>query len=93
MHLAVTHHTAAEIIYQRADSEQPYMGLTTWKKAPDGRVQKSDTIVAKNYLSDSELSQLNLITTAFLDMAESRAAAIRSSEPKSTYLTEAGKRI
>ena len=50
------------------------MGLTTWKKAPDGRVQKSDTIVAKNYLSDSELSQLNLITTAFLDMAESRAA-------------------
>ena len=74
MHLAVTHQTAAEIIYQRADSEQPYMGLTTWKKAPDGRVQKSDTIVAKNYLSDSELSQLNLITTAFLDMAESRAA-------------------
>lgn len=73
MHLAVTHHTAAEIIYQRADSERPYMGLTTWKKAPDGRVQKSDTIVAKNYLSDSELSQLNLITTAFLDMAESRA--------------------
>ena len=51
-----------------------YMGLTTWKKAPDGRVQKSDTIVAKNYLSDSELSQLNLITTAFLDMAESRAS-------------------
>ena len=74
MHLAVTHHTAAEIIYQRADSEQPYMGLTTWKKAPDGRVQKSDAIIAKNYLSDSELSQLNLITTAFLDMAESRAA-------------------
>ena len=73
MHLAVTHQTAAEIIYQRADSEQPYMGLTTWKKAPDGRVQKSDTIVAKNYLSDTELSQLNLITTAFLDTAESRA--------------------
>ncbi len=73
MHLAVTHQTAAEIIYQRADSEQPYMGLTTWKKAPDGRVQKSDTIVAKNYLSDAELSQLNLITTAFLDTAESRA--------------------
>lgn len=73
MHLAVAHQTAAEIIYQRADSEQPYMGLTTWKKAPDGRVQKSDTIVAKNYLSDTELSQLNLITTAFLDTAESRA--------------------
>ncbi len=73
MHIAVTNHTAAEIIYQRANSEQPYMGLTTWKTAPGGRIQKSDTIVAKNYLSDTELSQLNLITTAFLDRAESRA--------------------
>ena len=51
MHLAVTHHTAAEIVFNRADAEQPHMGLTTWKKAPNGRVQKSDTIVAKNYLS------------------------------------------
>lgn len=73
MHLAVTHQTAAEIIYERADSGRPNMGLTTWKKAPNGRVQKSDTIVAKNYLSDKELSQLNLVTTAFLDMAEARA--------------------
>lgn len=73
MHLAVTHHTAAEIVYERADAEQPHMGLTTWKKAPDGRVQKSDTIVAKNYLSDTELSQLNRITTSFLDFAELRA--------------------
>ena len=73
MHLAVTHHTAAEIIYKRADAEQPHMGLTTWKKAPDGRVQKSDTIVAKNYLSDTELDQLNRITTSFLDFAETRA--------------------
>ena len=73
MHLAVTHHTAAEIIYDRADAEQPHMGLTTWKKAPNGRVQKSDTIVAKNYLSDAELSQLNVITTSFLDLAETRA--------------------
>ena len=73
MHLAVTHHTAAEIIYNRADAEQPHMGLTTWKKAPDGRVQKSDTIVAKNYLSDTELDQLNRITTSFLDFAETRA--------------------
>ena len=60
---SVTHHTAAEIIYNRADSEQPHMGLTTWKKAPNGRVQKSDTIVAKNYLSDTELDQLNRIST------------------------------
>jgi hypothetical protein len=73
MHMAVTHHTAAEIVYNRADAEQPHMGLTTWKKAPDGRVQKSDTIVAKNYLSDKELTQLNRVTTAFLDFAETRA--------------------
>ncbi|MGN1354477.1 MAG: RhuM family protein [Alloprevotella sp.] len=73
MHLAVTHQTAAEIVYNRADAEQPHMGLTSWKKAPDGRVQKSDTIVAKNYLSDAELSQLNSITTSFLDFAEARA--------------------
>ncbi len=73
MHMAVTHHTAAEIVYNRADAEQPHMGLTTWKKAPDGRVQKSDTIVAKNYLSDKELNQLNRVTTAFLDFAETRA--------------------
>ena len=72
-HLAVTHHTAAEIVYNRADAEQPHMGLTTWKKAPNGRVQKSDTIVAKNYLSDTELNQLNGITTSFLDFAETRA--------------------
>ena len=71
--MAVTHHTAAEIVYNRADAEQPHMGLTTWKKAPDGRVQKSDTIVAKNYLSDKELNQLNRVTTAFLDFAETRA--------------------
>lgn len=73
MHLAVTHHTAAEFVYNRADAEMPHMGLTTWKKAPDGRVQKSDTIVAKNYLSDKEISQLNRITTSFLDFAELRA--------------------
>lgn len=47
MHWAVTHQTAAEIVYSRADTKMPHMGLTTWKNAPDGRVQKSDTIVAK----------------------------------------------
>ena len=73
MHLAVIHHTAAEIVYNRADAEQPHMGLTTWKNAPNGRVQKSDTIVAKNYLSDEELEELNGITNAFLDFAELRA--------------------
>lgn len=73
MHWAVTHQTAAEIIYTRADAGMPHMGLTTWKNAPNGRVQKSDTIVAKNYLSDKEVDMLNLLSTAFLDMAEMRA--------------------
>ena len=73
MHLAVTHQTAAEIIYTRADAEMPHMGLTTWKNAPDGRVQRSDTIVAKNYLSDKEVTALNQISNAFLDLAENRA--------------------
>ena len=73
MHWAVTHQTAAEIIYTRADADMPHMGLTTWKNAPDGRVQRSDTIVAKNYLSDKEVSELNQISNAFLDLAENRA--------------------
>lgn len=73
MHWAVTHQTAAEIIYNRVDAGMPHMGLTTWKKAPEGRVQKSDTIVAKNYLSDTEVSQLDRLSSAFLDFAELRA--------------------
>ena len=73
MHWAVTHQTAAEIIYSRADAEMPNMGLTTWKNAPEGRVQKSDTIVAKNYLSDKEVTTLNRLSNAFLDLAEDRA--------------------
>ena len=73
MHYAVTHQTAAKIIHSRADAEKPYMGLMTWKNAPDGRVVKSDVTVAKNYLSEKEVDQLNLLSTAFLDMAESRA--------------------
>ena len=73
MHWAVTHQTAAEIIYNRADAEMPHMGLTTWKNAPEGRVQRSDTIIAKNYLSDKEVTQLDRISNAFLDLAEDRA--------------------
>lgn len=73
MHWAVTHQTAAEIIYTRVDAEMPHMGLTTWKNAPDGRVQKSDTIVAKNYLSDKEVTALNRLSNAFIDLAEDRA--------------------
>ena len=73
MHYAVSHQTAAEIVYNRANAEKPHMGLTTWKNAPDGRVVKSDVSIAKNYLSDKEIESLNLLTTAFLDMAEDRA--------------------
>ena len=73
MHYAVTHQTVAEIIYDRADAEKPHMGLMTWKNAPDGRVVKSDVTIAKNYLSEKEVNSLNLLTTAFLDMAEDRA--------------------
>ena len=73
MHYAVTHQTAAEIIYDRADAEKPHMGLMTWKNAPDGRVIKSDVTIAKNYLSEQEVDELNTLTTAFLDIAERRA--------------------
>lgn len=73
MHYAVTHQTAAEIVYDRADAEKPHMGLMTWKNAPDGRVVKSDVTIAKNYLSEQEVDELNLLSTAFLDIAERRA--------------------
>ena len=73
MHYAVTHQTASEIVYDRADAEKPHMGLMTWKNAPDGRVVKSDVTIAKNYLSEQEVDELNLLTTAFLDIAERRA--------------------
>lgn len=73
MHWATSHQTATEIIYSRADAQKPHMGLTTWKNAPDGRVQKSDTIIAQNYLSDKEISAFNRLSTAFLDLAELRA--------------------
>jgi hypothetical protein len=73
MHRAATHQTAAEIIYNRVDAQMPHMGLTSWKKAPEGRIQKSDTIVAKNYLSDKELAVLDRLSSSFLDFAELRA--------------------
>ena len=73
MHYAVTKQTAAEIIYDRADSERPHMGLTTWKNAPDGRVIKSDVTIAKNYLSEKEVESLNRLSNAFIDIAEQNA--------------------
>ena len=73
MHFAVHGHTAAEVIYHRADAEKPHMGLTTWKDAPDGKIMKSDVSVAKNYLTADELDSLQRIVSAYLDLAEDRA--------------------
>lgn len=73
LHYAVSHQTAAEIIYTRADSNKNHMGLSTWKKAPDGKILKLDVSIAKNYLSKEELDDLSLIVNAILDFAEARA--------------------
>lgn len=73
LHYAVTHHTAAEIIYERADSQKANMGLTTWKNAPQGRIRKSDVAVAKNYLKETEIKNLNEIVSMYLDYAERQA--------------------
>ena len=73
MHYAVHGHTAAELIYERADADKPHMGLTTWTAAPEGKIVKSDVSVAKNYLSDQEMRSLERIVSAYLDLAEDRA--------------------
>ena len=70
MHYAVHGHTAAELIVERADHTKAHMGLTTWADAPDGKIKKSDVTVAKNYLSQDEMKQLNRMVTAYLDFAE-----------------------
>ena len=70
LHYAVTGKTAAELISERATLDSPTMGLTTWKGAPDGKILKSDTLVAKNYLNEKELSRLNRLATMFIDYAE-----------------------
>jgi hypothetical protein len=70
LHFAVTGQTAAEIIYERADAQNPTMGLTTWKDAPDGKILKRDIVVAKNYLNEKEMSRLNRLVTMFIDYAE-----------------------
>lgn len=73
MHFAVHGQTAAEVIYYRADAEQPHMGLTSWKEAPLGKIMKSDVSIAKNYLTEDELYSLERIVSAYLDLAEDRA--------------------
>lgn len=73
LHWAIHGETAAEVIYHRADSEKENMGLTTWKDAPEGKIQKFDVVVAKNYLSEKELMAMSRIVNAYLDLAEMRA--------------------
>ena len=73
LHWAITGKTAAELIYTSADATKIYMGLATWKHAPDGKILKSDVAVAKNYLSEAHVRELNRIVSAYLDLAENRA--------------------
>ena len=73
LHWAIHGETAAETIYHRADSDKENMGLTTWKDAPDGKIQRFDVVIAKNYLTKEELSSMARIVNAYLDLAELRA--------------------
>ena len=73
LHWAITQQTASEIIYSRADHQKTNMGLTTWRNAPNGRIRKTDVVVAKNYLQEKELKTLNRIVTMYLDYAEHQA--------------------
>ncbi|MBD3795979.1 MAG: virulence RhuM family protein, partial [Epsilonproteobacteria bacterium] len=73
LHFAIHGHTAAELIYNRADSQKEHMGLTTWDNAPNGKILQTDVTIAKNHLSKDELDSLGRIVNAFLDLAESRA--------------------
>ena len=73
MHYAISGHTAAELIYSRADSNKEHMGLTNWKNSPDGLIYKYDVSIAKNYLNKEELEKLNDLTNIFLVFAEDEA--------------------
>lgn len=73
LHYAIHGHTASELIMERADSEKPNMGLSTWENAPDGKILKPDVRIAKNYLTQEELASLGRVVNAYLDLAEDRA--------------------
>lgn len=73
LHWAITGKTAAEIIYDSADADKPHMGMTNWKQGPDGKILKSDAAIAKNYLHEAHIRELNQIVSAYLDLAENRA--------------------
>ncbi|MFH1611729.1 MAG: virulence RhuM family protein [bacterium] len=73
LHWAITGQTAAEIIYKNADSKKVFMGLKTWKNAPKGKILKNDAVIAKNYLNEKHIEELNRIVSAYLDLAENNA--------------------
>ena len=73
LHWAIHGQTAAEVVYNHANADQPYMGLTSWKDAPLGKIQKFDVVVAKNYLTEAEMAQLSRLVNAYLDVAEDMA--------------------
>lgn len=73
LHFAVSGNTAAEIVYNRADSQKEHMGLTSWKNSPNGKIYKSDVTIAKNYLNEKEITRLNRLVTMFIDYAELQA--------------------
>lgn len=73
LHWAIHGQTAAEVVYHRANADQPHMGLTSWKDAPLGKIQKFDVVVAKNYLTEAEMTQLSRLVNAYLDVAEDMA--------------------
>ncbi|KLT69676.1 MULTISPECIES: virulence RhuM family protein [Flavobacterium] len=88
LHWAISGKTAAEIIYTEADAAKLHMGLSTWKDAPDGKIQKADVVIAKNYLSENHIQELNRIVSAYLDLAENNAKRqlLMKMEDWSTFL-------
>ncbi|MDR3300489.1 MAG: virulence RhuM family protein [Candidatus Accumulibacter sp.] len=73
LHFAIHGHTAAELIVERADADKTHMGLTSWERAPAGKIVKTDVVIAKNYLTEAELEALGRVVNAYLDLAEERA--------------------
>ena len=90
LHWAISGKTAAEIIYSEADATKLFMGLKTWKGAPDGKILKSDVVVSKNYLSEQHIKELNRIVSAYLDLAENNAqrGVITSMQQWATFLND-----
>lgn len=88
LHWAISGKTAAEIIYTEADATKIHMGLSTWKDAPNGKIQKTDVLIAKNYLSEKHIEELNRIVSAYLDLAENNAKRqlLMKMEDWSTFL-------